>query len=371
MENQGIRRTPLYEFHARHGAKFVDFAGWEMPVQYDAGILKEHLATRQDAGLFDVSHMGEFLVSGDQATSCVDQLITNDLAGIAPGQAVYSPMCNESGGVVDDLILYKISETSIFICCNASNTAKVGLWLETQLANSTCKVEDQSGQYAQLAVQGPNACGIIGKFLPEGTALPNKFRFLQLDILGTPCLLSRTGYTGEDGVEIYLPPEHAESMATSILDAGASSGLVPVGLGARDSLRLEAGFPLFGHEISETRSPLEGGIGWTVKFNKPVGFVGKERLHASKKGASTSQTFHFVTQDKRIAREGTPLFLEGVQVGHVLSGSFSPILQRGIGSASLVHPTLPGPGIVAKVREKEIRIFPAKPPLHKTQVPSS
>lgn len=371
METPGPQRTPLYDFHARNGAKFVDFAGWELPVHYGTGILGEHLATRQAAGLFDVSHMGEFLVSGASAEVHVDHLLTNNLLATTPGQALYSPACAEDGGVIDDLILYKLSADCIFICCNASNTQKVDDWLNTKLAASTCQVENQSYEYAQIAIQGPMATTIIKKVLPGDFRLPGRFRFSELEILGNPCILSRTGYTGEDGVEIYLRPEFAYELASALLNAGKDNGLIPAGLGARDSLRLEAGYPLYGHEISGSRTPVEGGIGWAVKLDKPNDFLGKETLLNQKNSpGSHRRTIHFITQDKRIVREGATLVSDGKPAGEVLSGSFSPVIQRGIGSASL-NPSIPQDApLAALVRNREIRIFPSKPPLHKASIPN-
>lgn len=371
MENSRPQRTPLYDFHARNGAKFVDFAGWEMPVQYSTGILGEHLATRQAAGLFDVSHMGEFLVTGPAAQEKVDRLLTNNLLATETGQALYSPACSEDGGVIDDLILYKFSQDSIFICCNASNSGKVGNWLESRLGDTGCQVEDQSQDFAQIALQGPNAIQILENMLPGDAAIPTRFRFSKLDILGHPCLLSRTGYTGEDGVEIYLPPSGADEVATALLDSGKPHGLLPVGLGARDSLRLEAGYPLYGHEISESRSPIEGGIGWAVKLKGTGEFIGKCSLQNQKDNPGAHRrTIHFITQDKRIVREGASLVSEGKPAGEVLSGSFSPVLQHGIGSASLNPGIAKDASLAALVRNREIQVFPTKAPLHKASIPT-
>lgn len=357
-------RTPLYDFHEQNNAKFVDFAGWRMPIQYGS-ILEEHKKTREAAGLFDVSHMGEFLIEGDNAHHDVNRLITNDLTQVGSGQAIYSPMCKEDGGVVDDLILYRRSDTSIFICCNAANVSSVEKWFKEQLADSNCLIENQSAQYAQIAVQGPVATEIVNQLHLNPINKLLRFHFVETSILGQSAILSRTGYTGEDGYEIYCAPEHAMDLAEKIHKIGSPKGLIPVGLGARDSLRLEAGYPLFGHEISDQISPIEGGLGWTVKFSKSDNFVGREALQAQKNSSETRKTIHFVTQDKRIAREGAEVFSDGKCVGSVQSGSFSPILNCGIGSALVNGNTETEAGLSVMIRNKSLPIFTHKPPLHK------
>ena len=357
-------RTPLYDFHEQKNAKFVDFAGWRMPIQY-SGILEEHKKTREAAGLFDVSHMGEFLIEGENASSDVNRLITNDLNKVRSGQALYSPMCKEDGGVVDDLILYRRSDESIFICCNASNTSSVEKWFREQLADSNCLIENQSAQYAQIAIQGPAAIEIVDQLQANASSELKRFHFTEADILGQPVLLSRTGYTGEDGYEIYCAPDYAINLTEKIHEIGTPLGLVPVGLGARDSLRLEAGFPLYGHEISDKISPIEGGLGWTVKFSKTDNFIGREALEAQKKSPEKRKTIHFVTQDKRIAREGTDVLSNGELVGKVLSGSFSPILNRGIGSALVNANTNTESNLEVTIRNRTLPIFAHKAPLHK------
>ncbi len=364
------QQTPLYDFHKQNGAKFVEFAGWQMPIQY-TGILEEHKATREAAGLFDVSHMGEFLIRGTHATKCLDSLLTNDLTSIQEGQALYSPACMENGGVVDDLILYKLADDKIFLCCNAANMTKLGEWLHQHLHNTPCEVENQSSKYAQIALQGPRAMEIMDQLRPGTSTEIKRFSFLQTDILDTPSIISRTGYTGEDGVEIYCPPDIAQKLAESLQEIGKPVGLQPVGLGARDSLRLEAGYPLYGHEISENRSPIEGGIGWTVKFNKANDFIGKASLLDQKKSPQRSRTIHFITQDKRIAREGTPVFAEDQQVGEVLSGSYSPMINRGIGSAMVKADIPASASFSVQIRNRKIDIQPATPPLHKSNISST
>ena len=364
MSTDGLRHTPLHEFHQEQGARLVPFAGWEMPVQYTS-ILEEHRTTREAAGLFDVSHMGEMAVSGSEAQAFLNHVITNDLSKIGDGQALYSPACDEEGGVVDDLILYRIAQDEFLICCNASNTDKVDAWLSEHCSRFDCSVQNVSENYAQLAIQGPAAVGIVESLLPDcGTAI-RRFHFAQCDLLGQPCLLSRTGYTGEDGFEFYLPPEAATGLARELLERGHADGLRPVGLGARDSLRLEAGLPLYGHEISETISPIEGGIGWTVKLGKEDGFIGQEALREKKDATTPKRLIHFLAEGKRIARQGCPILADGEPVGEVLSGSFSPMTECAIGSALVEIEKVQDASLAAEIRGKTIPITRAKPPLHR------
>ncbi|MBT4225624.1 MAG: glycine cleavage system aminomethyltransferase GcvT [Opitutae bacterium] len=360
-----LQQSPLHDFHKEQGGRLVPFAGWEMPVQY-SGILEEHRATRESAGLFDVSHMGEMRIFGKQAQEFLNYLITNDLSGIGDGQAIYSPACYDQGGVVDDLIIYRHTLDHFFVCCNASNTKKVDEWFNKQSIRFECQVENVSSEYAQLAVQGPKAVALLETFVPNCGSKINRFHFIECDILGQSCLLSRTGYTGEDGFEIYLPPTSATGFAREILERGHSEGLRPVGLGARDSLRLEAGLPLYGHEISEMTSPIEGSLGWTVKLNKSCNFIGKEALQNQKKEENPRRVIHFNSSEKRIARQGCTILADEKPIGEVLSGSFSPMTNRAIGSALVYINEAKNRQLRAEIRGKAVQIHKAKPPLHKT-----
>ncbi len=364
MSKEDLRRSPLHEFHQEQGARFVPFAGWEMPVQYSS-ILEEHRKTRESAGLFDVSHMGEMEVTGTEAEAFLNHIITNDLTQIVDGQALYSPACYEDGGVVDDLILYRIAKDNFLICCNASNSEKVYNWLVTHCSNFSCAVRDASENYAQLALQGPNAVKILESIIPDCGSNIKRFHFLQCDILGNPCLLSRTGYTGEDGFEIYLPPAASLGLAREILERGYEEGVRPIGLGARDSLRLEAGLPLYGHEISRSISPIEGGIGWTVKLSKEDNFIGKKALESVKNESSPKRLIHFKCEGKRIARQGCLILADGQKAGEVLSGTFSPMTECAIGSALVELEKVKDANLAADIRGKSIPITRTKPPLHK------
>ncbi len=336
-----------------------------MPIQY-SGILDEHRATRENAGLFDVSHMGEFLVTGDQAEAFLDYIITNDLSRIEDGQALYSTACYEHGGVVDDLILYRLSGKKFFICCNASNMTKVEAWLQENEGAFACSVENVSANYAQLAVQGPNATNILELVFPDCSMSINRFRFIESEAFGHPFLLSRTGYTGEDGFEIYLPPAGAPLFAAAILETGNHFGLKLVGLGARDSLRLEAGLPLYGHEISEEISPIEGGLGWTVKFGKASDFIGKAALLRRREDPCARRVIHFTSTEKRIARQGSRVFAGKEDIGEVLSGTYSPMTEGAIGSALVEMEKVAHDTLFAEVRGNRLHIQRAKPPLHKS-----
>ena len=364
MSTDQPQRSPLHEFHQEQGARFVPFAGWEMPVQYTS-ILEEHRTTREAAGLFDVSHMGEMEVTGPESATFLNYLITNDLSRIDDGQAIYSPACYEHGGVVDDLILYRIAQDHFLICCNASNTQKVDAWIAQQATRFDCTAKNVSNDYAQLAIQGPEAVAIVESFIPDCSSKIKRFHFAQCDILGQPCLLSRTGYTGEDGFEIYLPPTAAPGLARELLERGHRDGLRPIGLGARDSLRLEAGLPLYGHEISESLSPIEGGIGWTVKLGKEDDFIGKNALLAKQNVSDPRRLIHFIGEGKRIARQGCPVLADGEPVGEVLSGSFSPVSECAIGSAIVDINKVQDTRLEAEIRGKPIGIKQAKAPLHK------
>ena len=261
-----LKRTPLRDFHAAHGGRLVDFAGWEMPVQYRS-ILEEHKAVRRAAGLFDVSHMGEVDVQGPGAAAYLQRLVTNDISRLYPGRVLYSPMCQPDGGVVDDLLVYMRGADDYFLCINAGNIAKDLAWLREQAAGFDVRVTDRSEDFALLAVQGPRAAEIVQLLTGAKLGLIRYYHFAEATVAGIGCLASRTGYTGEDGFELYHAPGDAAALATALLDAGRPHGLELAGLGARDSLRLEAGYPLYGHELAPDISPLAAGLGWTVRLD--------------------------------------------------------------------------------------------------------
>jgi aminomethyltransferase len=356
-----LKRTPLYAFHAAHGAKLVDFAGWEMPVQYRS-ILEEHKAVRRAAGLFDVSHMGEVDVAGPGAAAFLDALVTNNVGKMYPGRVLYSPMCHPDGGVIDDLLVYMRGPEDFFLCINAGNIPTDLEWIRARAAGRDVTIADRSDAYALLAVQGPRALGIVQSLTETKLDLVKYYHFTEGAVAGIKCIISRTGYTGEDGFELYHPAGDAVALAEALLAAGEPQGLELCGLGARDSLRLEAGFPLYGHELTREISPLTAGLGWTVKFDKAGDFSGRAALAAEKKDGSPRKVAYFKTGDRRIIRPETPVAgADGTIAGRVLSGTLSPMLLEAIGSV-LVETAAAARPLHADVRGSLIELQLVKPP---------
>ncbi|WP_162051290.1 glycine cleavage system aminomethyltransferase GcvT, partial [Lentimonas sp. CC8] len=347
------------------GARFVNFGGWNMPVQYTS-ILEEHKAVRTAAGLFDVSHMGEFIVIGADAALFLDKLVVNRISNAAIGKAVYSPMCASDGGVVDDLIVYRTSAEGFLVCVNAGNIEKDFGWFLKQAARweLDVQIEDRSDEYALLALQGPKAIAILEAIGFETVNQIKKFCHALLPFAGEKVRVCRTGYTGEDGFEIYASPKAAETLAREIMGKGEPFGVKLCGLGCRDSLRLEAGYPLYGHELSDSITPLEASLDWTVKLQKDD-FIGKNALTEQKESGIPRRVIHFKLEGRRIAREGTSVVnTDGQVVGQVLSGTLSPILGRPIGSA-IVATTATETPLYVDLRGNHIALEVAQPPLHK------
>ncbi len=356
-----LQRTPLRDFHAAHGGRLVDFAGWEMPVQYRS-ILEEHKAVRRAAGLFDVSHMGEVDVRGPDAARFLNRLVTNDVAKLYPGRVLYSPMCYPTGGVVDDLLVYMRGPDDYFLCINAGNIAKDLAWIREQSAGFAVTIDDRCADYALLAIQGPRAAEIVQTLTGAKLGLVKYYHFTEGTVAGIQCIVSRTGYTGEDGFELYHPAGDALALAEAVLQAGAPFGLELAGLGARDSLRLEAGYPLYGHEITQDISPLTAGLGWTVKLDKGADFIGRAALLAEKQNGAPHKVVYFKTGDRRIIRAETPILgPDGAVVGRVLSGTLSPILNEAIGSA-LVATAAASQPLAVDVRGTKLNLSLVKPP---------
>lgn len=355
-----LKRTPLYAFHVSHGGRMVDFAGWEMPVQYKS-ILDEHKAVRRAAGLFDVSHMGEVDVRGPDAEKFLNYLVTNDVSKLFPGRVLYTVMCYPNGGVVDDLLVYKRGDEDFFLCINAGNVDKDVAWIKEQAAKFNVTVTNRSDDYALLAIQGPKATAILQTLTGAKLDLIKYYHFGEGTVAGVNCILSRTGYTGEDGFELYHAAADAPQLAEAILNAGAAHGLELAGLGARDSLRLEAGYSLYGHEISEEISPLTAGLGWVVKLDKED-FIGKKPLEHERQVGSARRVVYFKTSDRRIIRAGTSVqYLPDTTVGSVLSGTLSPLLNVAIGSAIVGHSYTAKP-LGADVRGEKVPLQLVKPP---------
>ncbi len=355
-----LQTTPLNAFHRRHGGRMVDFAGWDMPAQYKS-ILEEHKAVRTRAGLFDVSHMGEADVKGPEALRFLQHLVTNDCSKLFPGRILYTVMCYPHGGVVDDLLVYMRGPDDYFLCINAGNIAKDVAWMQEQASGFDCTVTDRSADYGQLAIQGPKAIEIVQTLTKSALAGIKYYHFADGEVAGVKCLISRTGYTGEDGVELYCAAADTERLAEALLTAGDPLGLELTGLGARDSLRLEAGFPLYGHEITEHIDPIAAGLGWVVKFDKGP-FIGSEVLQAAKANGPAKKIVFFKTGDRRIVRAGgAVLNTAGNAVGQVVSGTLSPMLNESIGSA-LVEATAAKEQLGVDIRGTKLNLQLVKPP---------
>jgi aminomethyltransferase len=356
----GLKTTPLNAFHRRNGGRMVDFAGWDMPVQYKS-ILDEHKAVRQRAGLFDVSHMGEADVKGPEALKFLQHLVSNDCAKLFPGRVLYTVMCYPHGGVVDDLLVYMRGTDDYFLCINAGNIEKDIAWMREQAKGFNCTVTNRSADYGQLAIQGPRAVEIVQTLTKTTLADVKYYHFTDGEVAGVKCIISRTGYTGEDGVELYCAAADAEKLAEAVLAAGAPLGLELAGLGARDSLRLEAGFPLYGHEITQDINPITAGLGWVVKFDKGA-FVGSDVLAAEKANGSKQKIVFFKTGDRRIVRAETPVLnAAGAPVGRVVSGTISPMLNEAIGSA-LVDAAAAKEALAVDIRGTKMNLQLVKPP---------
>lgn len=360
-----LLRTPLFELHQEAGARFVDFAGWQMPVQYQ-GILQEHQAVRGHVGLFDVSHMGQLEVRGEGALAALNGLITNDLERIVDGQALYACLCREDGGVLDDLIVYRFSAEHLFICCNASNREKVVAWCTQRLAGAAPQLEvrDRTLDYGLLAVQGPAAVALVAQLAEVGfdPREIKRFRFARGRIAGVEAIVSRTGYTGEDGFELYLPAEQTAEVWRALRQADPQ--LVPVGLGARDTLRMEYKLALYGHELSEEINPLEAGLGWAVKLQK-ADFVGKAALEKIKAEGVGRRLVALRLHGRAIARQGDAIVDEaGAQIGVVTSGAPSPSLGAPIALAfvpeGLHAPQTP---LRVQIRKRVEQATVVKPPM--------
>jgi aminomethyltransferase len=326
-----LKRTPLFPVYAEHGARVIDFGGWELPVQF-AGIQKEHDAVRQQAGLFDVSHMGETMVTGPGALAFLQKITTNDVSKLEPGQCQYSLMCYPSGGVVDDLLVYKRSDTDYMLVINASNIDKDLEWMQHNLIGDV-ELRNISDETALLALQGPQAANILGKLTDAPLQQLTAFRFLtNVKVSGVPALISRTGYTGEDGFELYVDQADAAKLWKLLLDAGQADGLVPAGLGARDTLRFEARLPLYGQELSPDITPLEAGFSFFVKFDKGE-FNGRKALAAQKATGVPRKLVGIEMLERGIPRSHYPVYADGKQIGEVTTGTQSPTFKTNIGLA--------------------------------------
>ncbi len=323
-------RTPLFDRHVAAGGRMVEFAGWQMPVQYQ-GVIEEHRAVRSAAGLFDVSHMGEIRIAGAGAEAFVQRLTPNDVAALAPGQAHYSALLTEDGTYHDDILVYRLAADEILLVVNAANAAGDFAWVAAQ-PHGGLEVEDVSARWALLALQGPRAREILAPLTDAGLDGIRYYHFVHSEVARVPVLLSRTGYTGEDGFELYVSPDAAGDLWDALVDTGRPLGLAPAGLGARDTLRLEAGMALYGHEIDRTTTPWEAKLDWTVKLGKGD-FVGRDALVAARERGPSRRLIGYEIEGRGIAREGHEVRVDGAVAGYVTSGTYSPTLERALGMA--------------------------------------
>lgn len=325
------KKTPLYDWHLSHGAKLVEFGGWMMPVSY-RGVLAEHQAVRERCGLFDISHMGEIFVEGPGALAFLQRLTTNDVAKIPDGGAQYGLLLNESGFALDDIIVYRYGPERFMLCVNASNAQKDFAWIKAR-AGAAVPVRDASDETAMIALQGPASAAVLRAAGIEADGL-KRFRFLETKIAGIPVTLARTGYTGEAGVEFFLPAARVLDLWTLLRKAGLASGIEAIGLGARDTLRLEMGYALYGHELSESIRPLEVGLNWVVAWDKGD-FIGKEALDRLREAGPMRRMVGVVMEEPGIPRAGLEVIHNSKPIGKVLSGTFSPTLEKGIATVLL------------------------------------
>ncbi len=368
MTDAPLRKTSLHDNHVRLGARIVPFAGWEMPVQY-TGIVDEHQAVRTAAGLFDVSHMGELEMRGEYAAQVVAYLITNDAGKLTDGQALYTCACNAKGTILDDLIVYRAAQDRWLIVCNASNVDKMAK-VFSEAAENHCTFENRSDETALIALQGPKAFEILARAGSDAAKLVElkSFHFRDAVICNVRCTAARTGYTGEDGVEVFCAWNDAPALWNQLLELGKPSGIKPTGLGARDTLRLEARLSLYGNDIDETTNPLEAGLGWVTKIDKGD-FIGKEALAAIKASPMPRKLVGFEVTGRGIARHGYPLRdLEGKEVGLCTSGSPGPTVGKNIGLGYLPSAmSALGTKFLVDCRGKNVEAVVTKTPFYKRQ----
>lgn len=354
------KRTPLYDAHVRHGGKMVEFGGFELPIQYETGLITEHNAVRNNAGLFDVSHMGEFDISGEGAFDMVQNLITNDITVMKDGDCLYTLMPNDHGGIVDDFIVYRYNQNHYWLVVNAGNTDKDFDWVTAHTPKNAI-FENQSAKYGQLALQGPKADKILSKLLPK-EQIPQVYYTFKYDVelCGGKCVISRTGYTGEDGFEIYCPAEKTEELFEKLLEVGKEDGLIPCALGCRDTLRFEAAMPLYGHELNEDFLASEVGLGFCVKMNKE-NFIGKKALEET---PSMYRRKGVKLIDRGIAREHCDVYDGDKKIGFVTTGTHSPTLGCAIAMVR-IDKDFKGDIVEIDVRGKRLKAQITKMPFYK------
>lgn len=355
------KKTPFFQKHRDLDAKIVSFAGYQMPMRYTR-IIDEHQAVRESVGVFDISHMGEFTVKGKDAENFINKMVTNDITKLEPGKAQYNVMCYEDGGIVDDLIVYKM-EDHFMMVVNASNIKKDFEWLKKNIKNETVKLENKSDNTGLLAVQGPNSLATLQKLTKIDLSEIGFYNFVEAELGGKKMIISRTGYTGEKGFELYHDPVDSEDLWDKIFQAGGEFNIKPVGLGARDTLRMEMKYMLYGNDIDKNTTPLEAGLGWIVKFQKGD-FIGKDALLRRKDKKSSRKSVIFELEERGIPRKGYLIFKDNEEIGKVTSGSISPTLNKGIGIGYVKNEfSEPGTKIDIEARRTTITAEIKKPPL--------
>jgi len=371
MAEENLKRTPLNGVHRDLGGRMVDFGGWDMPVQYPAGVIEEHMRCRTRSGLFDVSHMGEIWAIGPDAIPFVNRLTTNDVENLVDGQAHYSALANDEGGVVDDLLVYRFGPEKLLLVVNAGTTDKDWEWISShKSAGDNVELTNASADYCQIAVQGPDATGILQKLTSTDLSAIKYYHFTEGTVDGVEAIISRTGYTGEDGFEVYAAPQYAEQIWNKLMETGghgSPEGILPCGLAARNTLRLEAAMSLYGHELDDDISTLEANLGWITKLDKGD-FIGRDRIAAQKERGLARKIVGFEMVEPGIARDGFDVYADGQKIGVVTSGSPAPFLKKNIGLA-FVPPDFAkvGQEIRIDVRGKQLRAQVVPTPFYKRQ----
>jgi aminomethyltransferase len=363
MAEQTLKQTPLHDQHLALGGRMVPFAGFAMPVQYPTGIVKEHQAVRSAAGLFDVSHMGEFEIRGPEALDLVQHLLTNDASRLQIGQAQYTVLTSPDGTALDDCILYRFPDHYMLVV-NAGNLAKDRSWFERAAVGYDVQFADRSESFALLALQGPRAEAILARLTDADLGSVKFYHFTEGRVADVEAVISRTGYTGEDGFELYVPAVDAPRLWRELLRAGEPEGLVPAGLGARDSLRLEVGYILYGNDLDERRTPLEAGLGWVVKLDKGD-FVGRDALKRQKEAGVTTRLVGFVLREKGFPRQGYEIRYQGEPAGEVTSGVLSHSTGQGVGLGYVpAEAAKPGTAIEVLIRDRPVPAEVVRPPFY-------
>lgn len=363
MSDDTARSLPLKHRHEKLGARMASFAGYSMPMQY-LGIKQEHHAVRNGVGIFDVSHMGEIEFRGPDAVAAVDRLVTNDASQLVDGQAMYTALCNEDGGIVDDLVVYRLTHEHLMICVNASNREKDFAHMQ-RYTDGDVTVENTSDDWVQLAVQGPHAQVVLDPLTDVELSDVEYYNGAWMNVAGCRCFVSRTGYTGEDGFEIYIPVEHGEPVFDAIMLQGEPQHLQPCGLGARDTLRLEARYLLYGNDMTEQTNPVEAGLNWVVKLDKSSDFVGKEALCKIKAAGPSRRMRGFILKEPGVLRPGYAIFVGDEKVGELTSGGYAPTLEKSIGLGLIAVDYANEELVDVEIRGRRLRAELTKKPFYK------